>query len=92
MLEKGKGLLKLELMLQGYWGSLALDNEGCNWLVAGSSRGNVALWDMRYQVAICTSWISSYVVIAAFYHTSNKVACRVSVAKKLGFSCPDYAI
>lgn len=37
-------------MLQGCCERLALDNESTNWLVAGSSRGHLSVWDLRFQV------------------------------------------
>ena len=31
---------------------MVLDNKASNWLVAGSTRGCVALWDMRFQICL----------------------------------------
>lgn len=40
--------------LQGCWPALAVDAEGRNWLVCGSTRGQLSLWDMRFQACFRT--------------------------------------
>ena len=38
--------------LQGLLERLAVDPSGPNWLMTGSSRGHLTLWDMRFQLAV----------------------------------------
>lgn len=38
--------------MQGLLEKLAVDPSGPNWLMTGSSRGHLTLWDMRFQLAV----------------------------------------
>ena len=38
--------------MQGLLERLAVDPSGPNWLMTGSSRGHLTLWDMRFQLAV----------------------------------------
>ena len=44
--------LKCLLLVQGCWEKVVADQEGANWLITGSTRGHIALWDMRFQVTM----------------------------------------
>lgn len=38
--------------MQGLLERLAVDTAGANWLLTGSSRGHLTLWDMRFHLAV----------------------------------------
>ncbi|KAK9817197.1 hypothetical protein WJX72_010933 [[Myrmecia] bisecta] len=40
---------------QGFLEKLVTESEGANWLVTGSSRGQLSLWDMRFRICV-NSW------------------------------------
>ena len=42
----------LRAAVQGLLERLAVDPSGANWLMTGSSRGHLTLWDMRFQLAV----------------------------------------
>lgn len=47
-----KGMRSRWMVLQGLLERLAVDPSGPNWLMTGSSRGHLTLWDMRFQLAV----------------------------------------
>lgn len=72
--------------VQGCWPALAADGEGSNWLVCGSSRGWLSLWDMRFQVCV-KSWQHSDKLPIRALAPALAVPRRLGLLRQ-GATCP----